>query len=185
MATQQEERHEVLSDDTVAKAEPYPPTVKKAAENEPLTEEEQADALDWFLGDEEEDSDELPVKKLQINVSTTARQKWVEWHIRPLNADEMRQIDRMSAGNRADRRSGTQADATKQNLLIVVEATVYPNLREIALGKQIQDATYVLKHRFRDKPGLVTQIAAEVMLFSGFDSDDVREAVEVRAAGNS
>jgi len=184
MATQEEERHEVLSPDGVAPVDPYPPAIKKAAADEKLSDEEHADALDWFLGDDDEDTEEFPVKKLQINVSVTDRPKWIEWHIRPLNADEMRQIERLSVGNRADRRSGVQGDATKQNLLIVVEATVFPDLREAALGKGIQDATYVLKHRFRAKPGLLTQIAGEVMLFSGFDSDDVREAVEVRASGN-
>jgi hypothetical protein len=149
-----------------------------------VSESEILDATEWLLGDEAEDEEAL--KTLEINVGTTRRQV-VQWTIRPIEPDEMRQIRRRAMGlNRQQRRRGAtgdqQVDDFQANLLIVTEATVIPNVREVAMTKGLADPSAVVLHRFRHKPGLIDQIAAEIMLFSGWDEEDIQEAKEVRAA---
>ena len=143
------------------------------------------DATEWLLGDEEAEEDAL--KTLEINVGSSEHKKIVQWTIRAIEPDEMRTIRRRAMGmNRGQRRrAGTdqQIDDFQANLLIVTEATVVPDVREVARSKGIADPSGVVLTRFRRKPGLIDQIAAEIMLFSGWDEDDIQDK-EVEAAGN-
>ena len=113
----------------------------------------------------------------------------IEWTIRAIEPDEMRAIRRRSMGvNRQQRRRGAgdqQVDDFQANLLIVTEATVKPDMREVARSKGIADPSAVILSRFRHKPGLIDQLAAEIMLFSGWDEEDIQEAKEVRAASGN
>jgi hypothetical protein len=165
-----------------------------------LTDEQKLDALTWLLADADED--EQVTQTWEFNVGTEERPLWVNWTIKPLDADTMnalRQQARSEAGvNRRARRAGqgeADFDVTVFNLRMVAAATLDPDLAAAARTKGIEAAdplygpVQMLQARTRNKPGLVDQIAGKVMLLSGYDEQDVRKATPetamVRAAGNS
>lgn len=153
------------------------------------TPEQKQDALDWLLADDEESEEETPVYPLEINVSTNPREpKWVTWHIKPIASGRLDQLRRMFQVpvNRQQRRAGQQADldASRFNAALVFEATVYPDLIEVMNKKGERNGAEYVMNRFRNKPLLVDQIAGEVLQRSGGDEADVRDATEIRAAGN-
>lgn len=172
-----------------------PPEIEQAAQpqgNRAMSPEQQADALDWLLSDEEDESEARRV--LELNVGTPRAERWIKWTIRPVDREVLRQIQRAAGGNRQQRRgraAAEQVDPEEANLRIVARGTVDPDLTEAAGAKGVQqsaDPSYgpmqILRWRFRHKPGLIDQIAGEVFDLSGYDEEDVREAKEVRAAGN-
>lgn len=165
---------------------------------ERLDDQEKMDALAWLLADEEEGED-TRTEKWEFNVGTEERQVWIDWVIRPIDADTMTGLRQRATArrgvNRPSRRGAPETiDNTLFNLFMVASATVLPDLAKAAEAKGVAaaDPLYgpveLLKHRFRNKPGIVDQIAAKVMLFSGYDDEDARrptpEASMVRAAGN-
>lgn len=167
-----------------------PPEVKKAAQTSNLTQDEQDTALAWLLSDE---SDAATVtKNLRLNVGSSKNPQWIPWTIRSTDREVLRSLQRSTGGSRAARRAGTaEIDPGEANLKIVAHATVNPDLAAAAKAKGIQDAPdplyapmQVLRWRFRDKPGLIDQIAGFVMEASGYDDEDVQESEEVVAAGN-
>lgn len=145
---------------------------------EKLNAEEQVDALEWFLSDVSEDLTD----DIQINVGTGRTPKWLTWTIKPVDLDKLRRIRRQSSqGNRRSRITGQpNLDADNANLRIVIEGTVYPDLH--AASKQIGtvDPADAVRIKFKHKPGLIDQIAGEIMSLSGYDDDDVREADAAR-----
>lgn len=151
---------------------------------ETLSEDEQADALEWFLSPESEDVTD----DIELNVGTARKPKWIKWTIQTVDRDELRRIRRQSReqGNRRERRraaaigQGTELDADAANLRIVVEGTVYPDLRAAAKQMNLVDPADAVRRRFRKKPGLIDQIAGEVMSLSGYDDEDVREVQAAR-----
>lgn len=153
---------------------------------------EQADeALAWLLSDEGGDGSFI-TKVLELNIAGGSAERWIKWTIRSVDRDVLRSIQRAAAGNRSQRRQGnTDPDAGEANLRIVANATIAPDLDAVVARKGIGEAPdpmyariTVLRHRFRDKPGLIDQIAGEVLDLSGYDDEDVRESQEVKAAGN-
>jgi hypothetical protein len=155
--------------------------VKQAAAQKRLDAEEQSIALDWFLSDEP-DGSESQTRTIEINVGSPTQEKWIPWEIRAVDLDTLRRIRRQAMGNRAQRRTGGEIDEVAANLRIVVEGTVTPDLLQAAKTLGIADASEALRQRFSRKPGLLGQIAGEIMSLSGYDDEDVREAA---AAGNS
>jgi Phage XkdN-like tail assembly chaperone protein, TAC len=163
--------------------------VEKAAQApkaaQAMSAEERMDALAWLLtdGSEEEIS---ATQTWEINVGSDDRPVLIEWTIKPLDSDtmnEIRQRARQEAGmNRQARRQGLEPelDVRLLNLRMVAAATVSPDLQQAAVNKGVAAAdplfgpVKLLEARFRHKPGLVEQIAARVMLFSGYDDVDVR-----------
>lgn len=165
-----------------------------------MSEEKKQDAMAWLLQDAPEDPSSF-VQRWEINVGTDDAPNYVEWAIKPIDADTMNQLrrrGRAEAGqNRDARRAGTEPeiDVTVLNLRMVAVATVEPDLQEASRLKGTASAdplmgpVLMLAARFRHKPGIVDQIAQRVMLFSGYDEQDiVRSAPEIKmihAAGNS
>jgi hypothetical protein len=176
-----------------------------AEKGDPVGAVGQQKALDWFLTDEAEDI----TKSFRLNVGgpvdddgsaivASNPPKWIEWTIRPVDLDEIKRIRRQSQDPRSRRqqrrRPGTteETDDNQFNLGLVVEATVDPDL--IAVSQQmkgpdgsrgIADPRMAVKWRFRHKSGLVGQIVGEILDFSGFNDNDIQDAVEVTAAANS
>lgn len=161
-------------------------SVVRSAEGKRLTVEQSSDALDWFLSDDPAEHD--PTHKLRVNVGTPDKPRDIDWVIKAVDLDTLREIRRQATGTRAQRRSGGDIDDIQINLQIVVEGTVYPDLREASQqvrlpggGRGIADPTTALRMKFQRKPGLLGQIAAEIMSLSGYDDEDVRDAPEVEA----
>ena len=135
--------------------------------------DEWAAVTEWLLADESE----VLTLKLKLRVGgTDADPKIIPWIIRAVGIDVIRSAEREAAGNRQQRRNGEGYDELKANLRVVVEGTVQPDLKAAARAKGLADPTMLVQRRFAFKPGLIAQIAGEIMSVSGFDADDVRAA---------
>lgn len=164
------------------KAEPMTPQegLEAAANGKTTVTPEVSDAaLQWFL-DETEPTFE---RTLEINVGEDGKPNFVKWTIRALSGEEIAGINRQASGNRGTRRAtGGERDLDEVQRRVVALATVNPNLAEVVKLKgadtSMSDPLWamagVLAHRFRHKPGLITQLSGEVMDLSGYDEDDVR-----------
>lgn len=156
---------------------------KDATKVEP---EVQQSALDWLLSDDPEE--DMGFEKFEIDVAPPGREsQWITWTVRPLNAEELKAARRLATGgNRQQRRSAQAAepDLSEVNARIVQIATIDPDLAEAAQKKGIADPVFILKHRFRNKPGLVDQIASKVLTISGYEEEAIRDPIEMRAAGS-
>jgi hypothetical protein len=183
-----------------------PASVEQAAHSnegaKALTGEQHMDALDWLLQDDPTGGIE-PTQTWTLNVGTDEQPRLIDWVIRPLDADTFTRLRAEArTGNRQQRRQrgrGTDEEAnfdvTEFNLRMVATATVVPDLGEAARMRGMEAAdpllgpVELLKGQFRGKPGLLDQLAGYVMLFSGYDEQDVVRATPeitmVRAAGNS
>lgn len=163
--------------------------IREAAAGHDMTRADVDAATEWFLSDEE-----LPATRtIRINVGSADAQRWIPWTIRSVDSDVLRRI-RTEGQNRAARRARqatglSEVDPQEANARIVVEGTVAPDLGEIVLKKLRDDQRpsdpaaarmIVLKHRFRHKPGLIDQIAGEIMSLSGYDEEDIQEATAAK-----
>lgn len=155
--------------DELAKGEKPGPGKQKVE----LEDGEKQDALEWFLA--AEDDTDL-THTFQINVGGPTEKKWVDWTIKPVDMDRLRRI-RQKAQQQQSRRSRAQGefDGLAANVAIVVEGTVSPDLRTAAKQLNAIEPGMVVRSRFAHKPGLLDQIAGEIMSLSGYDDDDVRE----------
>lgn len=172
------------ADDT-APLKGHEAVAKAATSPGQMSEEERASALAWFL---EDDADSEPLTHtFSINVAgPDEEERLVDWTIRSLDMDTIDGIrTRARASSRAQRRAGAtggDVNEMKAALGMVAAATVVPDLDEVRRAKNAVNREEVLQHRFRAKPGLILQISGKVLELSGYDEEDVREAV---AAKNS
>lgn len=146
------------------------------------------DATEWLLG-AVSDTEEI-THVLTLNVGSHAKPHKINWTIRALDGAVIRRIREETAGNRASRRAGVSmlADSNRvfqANVKVVVEGTVAPDLKTVAAQRGLAAATLLIEQGFRRKQGMVDQVAAEIMALSGYDDDDVQDAVEQGAAGSS
>lgn len=175
-----------------------PESIETAAESvasaKGLPVEAQMDALEWLLADDAEEDAAFSVRNIEVNVGTPQMPKWVAWTIRNVDRGLLKQLQEQRGGSRAQRRgqiAGGELDPEAVSLRIVSHGTLSPDLDEAARVKQVKVAPdphlhrmQILAHRFRNKPGLVDQLAGEIFDLSGYDEGAIREAKEVRAAGN-
>jgi len=148
------------------------------ANDKPVTESEATSALEWFLS-EEPDEDLEPTHTIEINVGVGEKQQWITWVVRPIDGDELRRIQRSTA---ALRRRGRQDDlAIDQlgNLKVIVAGSVEPDIEAIGQERHVQPEAILLQ-RFKKKPGLIAQMATQIMALSGFDDEDVRDALSAK-----
>jgi Phage XkdN-like tail assembly chaperone protein, TAC len=148
------------------------------AHDRPVSETEATSALEWFLS-EDPDEDAEPVHVLELNVGVGDHPKWITWTVRPIDTDELRRIQRTTS---ALRRRGRQDDlAIDQlgNLKIIIAGSVDPDVEEIARQQGVTPEA-MLQKRFRTKPGLIAQMSGQIMALSGFDDEDVRDALSAK-----
>lgn len=143
-----------------------------------LTSGEQTDALEWFLSDETE----VVTDTIELNVRTRRNPNWIKWTIQAVDRDELRRIRRQSqqSGRRARITGNSDFDSDNANLQIVLLGTVYPDLRAAAKRLGLVDPADAVRRKFRMKPGLIDQIAGDIMSLSGYDDEDVREVEAAR-----
>jgi hypothetical protein len=181
------------------KPDDLPESVEKLATQAPRTraqvdDETASDALEWLLSDAGDDEESISTRSIEINVGTPQMPNWISWTIRNVDRVLLRQLQDQRSGSRAQRRGGQMVgdmDPERTALRIVSHGTVEPDLDKAADVKKVQrtpDPHYhrmqILAHRFRNKPGLIDQLAGEIFDLSGYDEGAIREAKEVRAAGN-
>lgn len=155
-----------------------PETLADLAEDRPVSEAEATSALEWFLSEDPDEETEA-THILEINVGIGENPKWVRWVVRPIDTDELRRIQRTTS---ALRRRGRQDDlAIDQlgNLKIIIAGSVDPDVETLARDRGVTPEA-MLQKQFRTKPGLIAQISGQIMALSGFDDEDVRDALSAK-----
>jgi hypothetical protein len=136
---------------------------------------------EWLLSDEAE----VNTRMLRVRLGGSDDQPIIApWYIKAIGVDTIRSAEREASGANRQQRRGAQPqyDELKATLRIVVEGTVAigspdaPDLKALARGKQLSDPVIFLQRKFAFRPGVIAQIAGEVMALSGFDQEDVRAA---------
>jgi hypothetical protein len=157
---------------------PVPEVLEALAASKEISQSEASSALDWFLS-EDPDEDVEQTHQIELNVGVGEREHWIKWTVRPIDSDELRRIQRQTA---ALRRRGRQDDlAVDQlgNLKVIVAGSVDPDIQALAEQQGKQPESILLK-RFVKKPGLIAQLAGQIMALSGFDDEDVRDALSAK-----
>lgn len=167
--------------------EPIPEAVEKAAEGIELDEEEMLDATAWLLADEDEILAEVAPTTVRFTLDDGRK---IEWKLRPLSPEEFKECRGAAMGTKKQQQQKINRgdlvglmDENKYHLLVVTQATVYPNLAEAARRKGVHP-TAIVQHRFRFKPGWIAELASTVSDISGYDPSKF-EVVAEAAAGNS
>lgn len=141
--------------------------------------EDLADATAWFLSDA--DAGVTAHRTFQLNVSANPDEPhWVTWTVQALSREQIRSIQRLSRPARQRASAQGEVDGIKANLGLAAEGTSNPDLDAIARDLGTQDKSDVLRRRFAHKPGLIDQIAQEVLTVSGYDDEDVRDVTAVK-----
>lgn len=140
--------------------------------------EDLANATSWFLSDE--DAGVMGERTFGLNVAAQGEHV-IEWTVRAISREQIRQIRKLArpARMRASANAG-EIDDMKANLGIACAGTLTPDLNEMAARIGVKDIPEMLKRRFSHKPGLIDQIASEVLTVSGYDEDDVRDIESVK-----
>ena len=155
-----------------------PEVLADLAADRSVADSEVSSALDWFLS-EEPDEEAEPTHVVEINVGVGDHPRWVEWTVRPIDTDELRRIQRTTS---ALRRRGRQDDlAIDQlgNLKVIIAGSVEPDLEALARDRGMTPEA-LLQKQFRMKPGLIAQLSTQIMALSGFDDEDVRDALSAK-----
>jgi hypothetical protein len=157
---------------------PVPEVLDSLAGDRPVTETEATSALEWFLS-EEPDEDGEQTHTIEINVGIGDAQHWISWVVRPIDGDVLRRIQRQTSAMRRRGRSDDLAVDQLGNLKVIVAGSVDPDVETLAEQQGKQPEAILLK-RFSKKPGLIAQLATQIMALSGFDDDDVRDALSAK-----
>lgn len=153
-----------------------------AAHGKQASDGAKSSALEWLLSDTEEDGDNTLTFELNVGGAKPGQEHMIRWTIQPVDGELIRRIRRNAVAGRQGRRNAQEGgDNEMVNRRLVVAGTVEPNISQAAQQLGIADPAMVVERRFRRKPGLIQQLAVEILSLSGYDDDDVRE---VEAAGN-
>lgn len=172
-ATAQQEQQQ--GREAEASKDPNHEAVKRVAANarhpEKNDPQDVKDATAWFLSNE--DTGGISTKSFDLNVGLD-RDHFVTWTVQAIEREKIREIRRMSRPARLRAQQG-EVDEMAANLGIAAAGTIEPDLNAIAAQIGSQDSADVLRRRLAHKPGLIDQVAAEVLAVSGYDDDDIRE----------
>ena len=157
---------------------PVPEVLDALANDRPVSENEATSALEWFLS-EEPDEDGEQTHVIELNVGVGDREHWISWTVRPIDGDVLRRIQRQTSAMRRRGRTDDLAVDQLGNLKVIVAGSVEPDIEAIA-EQQGKPPEGILLKRFAKKPGLIAQLATQIMALSGFDDDDVRDALSAK-----
>jgi hypothetical protein len=157
---------------------PTSEVLTELAESRPVTGAEASSALEWFMS-EEPDEDETQTHEIELNVGVGNKEHWVTWIVRPIDSDELRRIQRQTANLRRRGRQDDLAVDQLGNLKVIIAGSVEPDIQALA-DQQGKQAEAILLRRFVKKPGLIAQLAGQIMALSGFDDEDVRDALSAK-----
>ena len=165
-------------DDRPEEERPIPEVLAALASDKPVNQAEATSALEWFLS-EEPDEDVEQTHTIELNVGVGDDEHWITWVVRPIDTDELRRIQRQSATLRRRGRQDDLAIDQLGNLKVIIAGSVDPTSQALA-DQQGKQPEAVLLKRFVKKPGLIAQLAGQIMALSGFDDEDVRDALSAR-----
>lgn len=157
---------------------PTPEVLDALANDKTVTDTEATSALDWFLA-EDPDEDLEQTHTIEINVGVGDKEHWISWVVRPIDGDVLRRIQRQTSNMRRRGRQDDLAVDQLGNLKVIVAGSVEPDIESIA-EQQGKQPEAILLRRFAKKPGLIAQLATQIMALSGFDDDDVRDALSAK-----
>lgn len=156
----------------------------QAKPKEDLTDRQAMDATDWFLSSEEEEDG---WKDFDLNVSNGDVKKWVRFRVQASTRERIDQIRDQNTMTVLDAKGVEEKkpDGPAISLRTAVEGLVRPDLSKPEArrvrGQDYMDPADALAARFAHKPGLIDQIAGQVIAVTGYDDEDMREV----AAGKS
>lgn len=166
---------------------PQQEAVERVAAGGKVTPKDQADALEWMLADDIDEAS-IETKAVEINIGTQKNPKWITWVLRAADTETMKAV-RAAQAQRTRRRGVISAEPTPDEIdeaaRIVSLVTVEPDLKKVVATKGVADPALVVKHRFRNKPGLLISLSAVALELAGWSDDDIREPIEAKVAGNS
>lgn len=153
----------------------------------PEQSDEQQDALEWLLQSfDSPDDEKVTLHTMSLNVGGIGpNEKRIKWTVRNVDGALLRKLRESAMGG--SRRAGTP-DLTAvydSNVQVILEGTVYPDLRSTARQRGLADPAALVEEAFKTKPGLVEAIAGTIMDISGYDPDAARDEREVAVTGNS
>lgn len=146
-------------------------------------------ATEWFMG---WTPDRAATKSFELNVGKMTDDgtgEWedffIPWTVAAISRERIRQIRKAAQSKKPSRRAqaqgqGAEEDDLKANEMIAAEGTVIPDLREAAQHEGVANPAVLLKQKMAHKPGLIDQIAGEVLSASGYDDTDVREVTAAK-----
>jgi hypothetical protein len=147
------------------------------ADEKKMTNDEVDAATLWLLSAESPEQS-FTFLDLMLNVGSDENPRDIPWRVRSLESDELRAAQKAASGNRATRRNGGEPDEMETHCHVLAKATVSPDLAGAmrAQGYPVNAETLstFVRERFKGKPGLVTQVAVEIMRISGFDDAHVK-----------
>jgi hypothetical protein len=164
--------------------------VREAAqENVPHRDDDERiqSATDFLLSAFHDERREI-TQTLIINVGGVGNdRKEVSWTIKALPGPLVRKI-REDSEAVVRRAGGTGAGVVSSSfqaaVRYLIEASVDPNLKQLARQTGIADPAAFLEEALNLKQGLIEQISGKILALSGYDADDVQDAIEIRATGN-
>lgn len=145
------------------------------------TDEDWAEVTEWLLTE----TPEVIIRELRLRVGGGDDDpKIIPWVVKAIPMAVIKQAEREAtqgaAANRSQRRQAAggprQYDDVKANLRVIVEGTMKPDLKELAAQQGLRDAAVLVQRRFAYRPGVMAQLAGEIMSISGFDDADVEAA---------
>lgn len=165
MATETEGRREAVK------------AVGDASDGERVDSATRSKATEWFMSPIEE---AVATHDFEINVGGQSKRNppnYVPITVQVLGRERIREIRREAS---MPNRSGEdEVNEIEANLKIAVEGLLDPDLSKPEVrrvgGQDFLDPADALSARFAFKPGLIDQIAGEVVKISGYDDKDVRE----------
>lgn len=138
-----------------------------------------ADATEYFMSEE---AAPPSTREFELNVGMfdedtgEIADRYVKWTVQSISRKRIREIRRNSRDNKRRGLGATgEMDDMNANLRIAAEGTLVPDLKAVAEAKGVHDPALVLDARLQHKPGLIDQIAGEVLTVSGYDDDDIRD----------
>lgn len=138
------------------------------------TEQQRSAALDWYLSPEPE-SDASAV--IPVNVALAGNEeRIIDFTVQVIGMDDLRRIRRAAIDKDGRFDDGEFA------LQVCANSIIDPPIRTAApAATEHPDPAERLKARLAHKPGLIEQISEQVLVISGWSSNDLKE---VKAAGN-
>lgn len=188
METQHDVEH--VRTDELPAADDAAGLIREAAEGRTPRREDDArmqSAADFLLG--AFNAPKQITHTLRVNVGGVGgKAEFIEWTIKALPGELVRKI-REDAEALVRRAGATGAGATSASfqaaVRYVIEASTNPDVKGLAKQQGIANPADFLEEALHNKQGLIEQISGQVLALSGYDNDDVQDALEVRASGNS
>ena len=150
------------------------------AVDQPVSQAEASSALEWFLSEEPEE-DEEQTHTIELNVGVGDKEHWITWIVRPIDSDELPPDpapDREPAPPWPSGRPGHRP-AREPPAVIIAGSSPSPTFEPSPTRRPSSPRRSCCSASSRSL-GLIAQLAGQIMSLSGFDDEDVRDAISAK-----